>query len=194
MEIPYFRNPKQEDVDSVEDYIRYRPILFQISDPISYQPLYPVLLALHINPSSFNQKMTKNKSVVPTVGGYIEFNWPDELSTISADGSTGAFINPEVGLASADSTNEYTGRHGSIAWERFQDLLELFRMNGCVFNNVGQPIFRGKVICFFDVGVFVGYFTNFSVNESDEKQFSFNLNWEFRIEKTFYKFNSLAAI
>jgi hypothetical protein len=144
-----------------------------------------------VNPNSLDERMAKSKSVVQTYGGWVEFVWPDELDTLGAQGSTGAFMSPDGGLTagndSSPSRGASTGRHGSMAWERQEDLLELFRSNGCVFNSVGQPILHGRVMCIYDRGAYIGTFTTFEINEEDTKPFVFDLTWEFKIEKSIYR-------
>jgi len=129
-----------------------------------------------------------------TYGGFVEFVWPDELDTISADASTGAFINPNVGLASVggapNALGVSAGRQQSIAWERQQDLLELFHNNGMVYNAMGEPVLRGRIMMLYDRGLFTGFFSTFQVDEDDAHPFSFQLTWEFRVEATIYKFPS----
>jgi len=179
---------------------RGRPMLFQVTDPTN-QPLWPYLLALHINPRSFNESFQKSKSVVMTYGGFVEFVWPDELDTITASASTGAFFGPFTGLtAGSDGNNQgnlrtsgfrrpnASGRQQTMAWERQEDLLDLFRNNGNIFNGAGQPVIRGRVMCSYDRGIYVGHFTTFSPREDDEHAFSFDLDWEFKVEQTVYLF------
>lgn len=185
-------NPKVEDS---EDYKSRggRPMLFGITSPSDVNEiLYPIFLALHMSPESIDEKMTKSKNVVMTYGGFVEFVWPDDLSSLSCSASTGAFMSPEGGLVGASDapmadSSFSTGRRNSIAWERQEDFLELFRNNGCVFNSQGQPVLRGRVVCIYDRGMFIGFFSNFEVQEDGENPFTFKLSWEFKIEQTVYK-------
>lgn len=188
--IPYTENPQRnEDPSSAR---RGRPFLFQIMSPGTNEPMYPVVLALHANPETVEERMSKSKTVAMTRGGFIEWTWPDELDSITCQASTGAFIAPDAGLTaggdklSSDSTS--FGRKGTIAWERQQDLLELFHNNGMVYNAFGEPVLRGRVMMIYDRGLFIGHFNTFSVDEDDSHAFSFQLNWEFTIEHVIYKF------
>jgi hypothetical protein len=190
VKLPHVPNPKIEE--SVDYFARKgHPMLFSVLAPQSLDPLYPILLALHVNPESFDEKMAKSKSVVQTYGGWVEFVWPEELDIISAQGSTGAFISPDGGLTAGNesyrSGNTSTGRHGSMAWERQEDLLELFRSNGCVFNSAGQPVLRGRVMCIYDRGAYIGLFNTFEANENDAKPFTYDISWEFKVEQTIYR-------
>jgi hypothetical protein len=142
-------NPNVKVGDSINSSSkRGKPFLFQVVSPTG-SALYPYLLALHANPERLSQSFAKSKVVTPTYGGFIEFVWPDEFDSLSCTGSTGAFLGPSSGLTSGRDNNvtpyngrSYTkpdpGRQGTIAWERQEDLLELFRSNGNIFNENGQ--------------------------------------------------------
>ncbi len=197
VELPSRPNPAVADVSSSYSPRRGRPVLFQISVPGTLQPLFPFLLALHTNPGTMDETMTKTKTVVPTYGGFVEFVWPDDLTSVSASHSTGAFLTPDFGLASGsdkatvDGTS--SGRKNSMAWERQEDLLEVFHNNGVVFDGDGLPAIRGKVLMIFDRGIYVGYFTTFQVEETDDKAWTFELSWEFKAEETILEFPSLVT-
>lgn len=192
--IPYTPNPKQAQAFDSEHYSpsRGRPFLFQVLAPGSDEPMYPVALALHTNPESVDEKMTKAKNTVMTYGGFIEYVWPDEMDTISCSASTGAFIAPDIGLTAggdvASPSGNASGRKGTIAYERQEDLLDLFHNNGMVYNGSGEPVIRGRVMMFYDRGIFIGHFTTFQVDEDDTHGFSFQLTWEFKVEAVIYRF------
>ena len=196
VEIPSVPNPQKEQTYQARGR-RGRPMLFQITDPHN-TPLFPYLLALHINPQNFDEKMMTSKTTSATRGGFVEWIWPDELDSISANASTGAFIGPDTGLVAGSDGRRASstaggyvstpGRKETIAWERQQDLLELFHCNGMIFDGQGRPVIRGKVMCVYDRGIYLGHFTTFSVKENDEKAFSFELDWEFKVEATVYIF------
>jgi len=193
--LPYTPNPNATDSDP-EAYSpkRGRPFLFQIVSPGTNQPLYPVLLALHVNPESVEEHMADSKTVVPTKGGWIEFRWPNELNSLSGSNTTGTFYSPSSGLsagsAAAQIGGKNSGRQGTQAWERQEDLLDLFHNNGMVFDGTGAPAIRGRVMMIYDRGIFLGYFTTLEVVEDDSHAYSFQLSWEFTVEKILYRFPS----
>jgi hypothetical protein len=168
-----------------------RPFLFTISEVGGNSPLFDVALALYVNPDSVEESMTKIKNTNMTYGGFVEFHWPDDLDSISCSGSTGGFLSPQFGYTAALSKRvaftQDSGRRGTIAYERFTDLLELFRSNGMIFDGTGTPRIRGRVIMIYDRGAFTGHFTSFDVTEDENKPFSFELSWEFKVESTIYK-------
>lgn len=174
-------------------------MLWQVVDH-RMEPMFPTLLAMHVNPNSFDEGFTKSKNVVPTYGGFVEFIWQDDLDSISASSSTGGFLNPNVGLTAGSDIEKNTipfsgaqntgkvGRQNTMAWERQEDLLDLFRNNGSIYDGRGIPRIRGRVRCIYDRGIYVGHFESFSVKESNDKAFTFELQWEFKIEKVIYNF------
>ena len=202
--IPYHPAPTSNEARAIDDGIG-RPMLFQVTRVNSLEALWPYALALHVNPSSLQEQFTKSKNVVMTRGGFVEFVWPDDLDTLSADATTGAFIGPDSGLTS-DSANPnykigrgikpmrgFRGRHGTIAWERHTDLLELFRSNGQIFNGNGVPILRSQIMCMYDRGVYNGWFTTFDVTETSETPFQFKVTWEFKVVQTVYKLPAIVS-
>lgn len=194
--LPQTPNPSANATDP-EAYSskRGRPFLFQVIAPGTNQPLYSYLLALHVNPESLEERMAATKTVVPTRGGWIEYRWPNELTSLAGGNTTGSFYSPSSGLSAgsdaAQSTGIANGRQGTMAWERQEDLLDLFHNNGMVFDGNGQPAIRGRIMMIYDRGIYYGYFTTFEVTEDDSHAFSFRLDWEFMVEKTLYRFPAL---
>jgi len=164
----------------------FRPILFTVTQIGSNIPMYDVALALHVNPSSIDFRYTKSKNVTPTYGGFVEYIWPDDLDAISAEQSTGTFLHPKQGLVSTQSGNNVDGSHKTMAHERFQDFVELFKNNGMVFDSTGKPTLRGRVVMIMDRGIFFGHFSSFNVTEDATTPFVFSLSWEFKAEQSFY--------
>ena len=187
--------PPLRQPGDIEPWNGTRSFLFTISEFTSYDPLYDIALALYVNPNSLDETMTKSKTVSMTYGGFVEFHWPEELDSISAQQSTGGFLSPDFGYTAAPSrkdsgTGILSGRRGTLAYERFMDFLELFRNNGIIYDGKGSPVLRGRVIMMYDRGSFLGHFTSFEITEEDTMPFSFNLTWEFKVEKTIYIHNS----
>lgn len=191
--LPQVPNPSSSDANP-EAYSpkRGRPFLFQVVAPGTNQPLYSYLLALHVNPEQLEERMAASKTVVPTRGGWIEYRWPNELTALTGGNTTGAFYSPSSGLSAGSDASQVggkaRGRQGTIAWERQEDLLDLFHNNGMVFDGNGEPAIRGRIMLIYDRGIYLGYFTTFDVTEDEDHAWSFSLNWEFMVEKTLYRF------
>lgn len=185
MNIRTVANPKIDSAVNYETSLG-RPVLFTVSEPNSLRPLYDVILALHQNPDSLDEKYTKIKSITQTYTGFVEYHWPDDLDSISCESSTGAFVNKTTGLSSI--TQNGNERFNTIAYQKHLDLIDIFRNNGMIYDGSGKPIIRGRVIMMFDRGVYYGHFGSFSVSEDAEKPFMFKLSWDFKVEKSLILF------
>jgi hypothetical protein len=173
-ETPEYRH----GLDSRQSFI---PMAFQITSPFnSRKALLPHALVMHVNPATFNQNHTKKVERIQTRGGFVEQHWGDELTEISADGSTGAFMNIYTGLTSVL-------RQKTIAWDRYRDLHDLYRCNGSVFGPNGNIVLQGHVMVMFDRGTYIGHFSNFETEEADDQPFSFKVSWSFKVEETLMK-------
>lgn len=162
-------------VDSRRSFI---PMAFQVTSPLDIRrALLPHALVMHVNPSSFSESSNKKKTKLHTRGGFVEQHWGDELTDISADGSTGAFLNLSTGLASVV-------RQQTIAWDRYRDLQDLFRNNGSVYDPYGNVVLQGAVMLMYDRNAYIGHFKTFSVEETDDAPFLFKLSWAFKVKIT----------
>jgi hypothetical protein len=157
------------------------PVAFQITSPFnSRKALLPHALVMHVNPSSFNQNHTKRVERIQTRGGFVEQHWGDELTDIQAEGSTGAFMNIYTGLSSVL-------RHKTIAWDRYRDLHDLYRCNGSVYGPSGSIVLQGHIMLMYDRGTYLGHFTSFEIEEAEDKPFSFQVSWAFKVEEELLK-------
>jgi len=153
------------------------PMVFQITSPFDPMvALLPHALVLHVNPSSFSETHTKKIERIQTRGGFVEQHWQDELSEISADGSTGAFMNLYTGVTSVL-------RQRTIAWDRFRDLYDIFHNNGSVYDPYGNIVLQGNVMILFDRGTYIGYFRTFSYEETEDSPFTFKVSWSFKVQQ-----------
>lgn len=156
----------------------YVPLAFQVTSPYDFSKvLLPHALVSHVNPMSFGETFNKKVERIQTRGGFVEQHWGDDLTEISADQSTGAFINLYTGLSSVL-------RQRTIAWDRYRDLYDLYRNNGSVYDPYGNVVLQGWVMLMFDRGTYLGTFRSFSVEETDDSPFAFKLNWNFKVEHT----------
>jgi hypothetical protein len=189
--VAYIRSANQANFDPIQksggyEYVHgadtrknYIPLAFQVTSP--YDPLKALLphaLISHVNPSSFAETFNKKVERFQTRGGFVEQHWGDELTEISVDQSTGAFINLYTGLSSIV-------RQRTIAWDRYRDLYDLYRNNGSVYDPYGSVVLQGWILLLYDRGVYVGTFRTFSVEETDDSPFAFKVSWTFKVEKTY---------
>ncbi len=153
------------------------PVAFQITSPFNHSALMPTALVMHVNPASFNQTYNKKIERIQTRGGFVEQHWGDDLDEISADGSTGAFMNIFTGLSSVL-------RQGTIAWDRYRDLQDIYRNNGSVYDPFGNIVLQGDVMVMYDKGTYLGYFKQFETEETDETPYAFKTSWTFKVKET----------
>jgi hypothetical protein len=159
----------------------YIPLAFQVTSPFDeLKAMMPHALVSHVNPSSFSESFTKKIERIQTRGGFVEQHWGDELSEISVEQSTGAFINLNTGLSSLL-------RQRTIAWDRYQDLFDLYRNDGNVYDPFGNVVLKGWVMVMFDRGTYLGSFRSFQKEETDDSPFTFKISWSFKVEKTLYQ-------
>lgn len=143
------------------------------SSSILLPPLY-----FQINPQTFNIAYAKKIHRYQTFSAYVEEYWGDELDTISCEGSTGAFISKDFGL-------DTIGRAKTEPYFKFQDVLDVYRNNGNVYDNRGRVIRKGKIVVFFDPGTYYGFFENFSYTENASSPFRFTFNFTFKVQKSY---------
>lgn len=160
------------------------PLAFQVSSPFNrWTALLPHALVLHVNPMSLQESYNQKVERFQTMGGFQEQHWGHELGEISADQSTGAFMNVRTGLTSVL-------RQRTIAWDRFRDLHDLFRNNGAVYDPSGNVVLQGQIVLMYDRGVFFGGFRSFSWEETDDSPFAFKVNWSFKVESVVMNIDS----
>jgi len=154
----------------------YIPLAFQVTSPLDVtRVLLPHALVMHVNPKTFSETMTKKVERIQTRGGFVEQHWGDDLGEISADASTGGFVNLRTGLTSVL-------RKETIAWDRYRDLVDLFKHNGSVYDPYGAVVLQGKVMVIYDRGTYLGHFSTFSTEETDDAPFIFSISWAFKVE------------
>lgn len=157
------------------------PMAFQVTSPFDrHACLMPTALVMHVNPANLSITETKKIERIQTRGGFVEQHWGDELTEISADGSTGAFMNIYTGLSSVL-------RQRTIAWDRYRDLHDLFRNNGSVYDPYGNIVLQGQVMVMFDRGTYIGTFRTFESEETEDTPFAFHISWSFKVEETILK-------
>ena len=152
------------------------PFYVEILDD-SGSPLPIPKLRLLVPPSSLEISMSKIVNRTVTRGGYIEEHWGDNLDELSASGSTASFMDPEVGL-----TRTYA--KDTLSWDNFNLLFEAYRNNGLIYGDGGWVQKAGMIRLSFDNLVFDGYFTQFTVTEAADRQFAWNISWNFKSQHT----------
>ena len=172
-------------VHGMEGRKTFIPMAFQITSPFDTNKLLlPHALVMHVNPQNYSENHNKRIERIQTRGGFVEQHWGDDLTEISADGSTGAFMNLYTGLTAVM-------RHRTIAWDRYRDLHDLYRNNGSVYDPFGNIVLQGHVMLMYDRGTYLGYFPSFDVEETDDQPFAFKVSWTFKVEEEIMKIPGL---
>lgn len=174
---PDLRGPAYSHPIETRPNSRPIPMAFQITSPFNkLKTLLPHALVLHVNPLSLQESHNQKVERFSTRGGFVEQHWGHDLVEVSADQSTGAFINLQTGLSSAL-------RRRTIAWDRFRDLHDLFRNNGAVYA-FGNVVLQGNILLYYDRGTYLGGFRTFEWEETADSPFVFKVSWSFKVEHT----------
>ena len=67
-----------------------------------------------------------------------------------------------------------------------QQLIDVFKSNGSVYDDRGVVQFRGRVRLVYGGGIYDGYFSSFEVSETADQPFNLEVSWAFKVEKETY--------
>lgn len=171
-----------------------RPVVFDILAPDRETSLLPesLKMVLHVNPSSMALSYSKVIERIQTKGGYVEQHWGDAPTTISFNMVTGGFMRLYTGLSNITGGGLDMGgnRRETIAYDKYLDMLALFKCNGSVYDTAGQIVFQGMIKITFDGGIYLGWFGSFNVSEAAEKPYQFDLTADFTVAHEIISFRS----
>ena len=181
---PVFRSAFTSSTDEANGMGR-RPVVLDVLGPDWETSLLPddLKMVLHVNPTSMSIQMNRQVERIQTRGGYVEQHWGDSTSEISFDQSTGGFMRLYGGLSNVTNPSYGGTRRETIAYDKYLDLLALFKHNGSVYDTRGNVVLQGILKLTFDGGVYLGWFQSFSVVESADKPYQFVLNSTFTVDK-----------
>jgi len=176
-----------------------RPVVFDILSSDGETSLLPedLRLVLHVNPSSMTMHYEKNITRFQTKGGWVEQHWGDSAERISFSAATGGFMRLYAGLSNKTGSSfggnltstggaltAVQGRRETIAYDKFLDILAMFHNNGSIYDVNGNIVIQGYIKVTFDGGVYVGWFDgDFTVTESAEKPYQFEISTNFNIDR-----------
>ena len=162
-----------------------RPVVFDVLGPDWETSLLPenYRLVLHVNPQSMGIKYQRQVTRIQTRGGFVEQHWGDGPIGIDFEAVTGGFMRLYTGLSNITSSKYGGTRRETIAYDKYLDLLALFHNNGSVYDSRGNIVLQGILKVTFDEGVWLGWFTNFSVTESTGRPYMFNMSASFEVHK-----------
>jgi len=162
-----------------------RPVVFDILGPDMETSILPpdVRMVLHVNPSSMTPSYAKQTTRIQTKGGFVEQHWGEAARNISFNMATGGFKRLYSGLSNVTGGGFDTGgtRRETIAYDKYLDMIALFHNNGSIYDDTGQIAFQGIIKISFDGGVYLGWFSTFSVTEAADKPYQFDLSADFTV-------------
>lgn len=160
----------------------YSPVIFDVLSPNSDESILPedYKMVLHVPPQSMSIKYQKVISRIQTKGGFVEQHYGEGEVSMDFELVTGAFTRLYTGVISNTSPS-VTGatRRDTLAYDSYLDMLALFHNNGSVYDTNGNIVLQGKIKIVFDGGVYLGWFSSFSVDESKDSPYSFTMSASF---------------
>lgn len=177
-----------------------RPVVFDIIAPGSNVSILgdDLKLVLHVNPSSMQFSYTKVIERTQTQGGFVETHWGNAPAEVSISAATGGFVRLFAGLSNItgvtpsnsailptgmQATSTGGTRRDTIAYDKYLDLLAIFKNNGAIYDANGNIALQGQVLMMFDGGSWWGWFTSFSVEETAEQPYQFALTASFTVDR-----------
>jgi hypothetical protein len=137
-------------------------------------------ITLLINPSTVNHGKTSSVQASYTRSGFVTQLWGPNQDLLTSTGTTAAFMVEGTGLTSVSRTR-------SFAYKNFLALLYAYRNNG--YNLIDPSALKpaltrvinmvSGIEISYDNQIFMGHFNNFTIDESADKPFLFNYNFEF---------------
>jgi len=177
-----------------------RPVVFDIIAPGSQTSLLgeDLKLVLHVNPESMQFTYTKVIERTQTLGGFVEAHWGNAPGEVALSMATGGFVRLFTGLSNItgptpsnssilptnmQATDTGGTRRDTIAYDKYLDILALFKNNGAIYDTYGNIALQGQILMMFDGGAWWGWFGPFSVEETAEKPYQFALTTTFTVER-----------
>ena len=162
-----------------------RPVVFDILGPDWETSLLPegLRMVLHVNPQSMSIKYQRLVTRIQTRGGYVEQHWGDGPQSIDFNMVSGGFMRLYAGLSNITGTKYGGGRRETIAYDKYLDMLALFHNGASFRDSRGNIVLQGILKITFDYGVWLGWFTNFSVTESADKPYMFTMTAGFEVDR-----------
>lgn len=170
-----------------------RPVVFDILGPDQETSILPpgLRMVLHVNPTTMNIKSNRKVERIQTKGGFVEQHWGDDTDGIDFNAATGGFMRLYTGLTNVTAPQSTGGsRRETLAYDAYLDALALFHNNGSVYDINGQVALQGIIKVTFDGGVYLGWFNNFSVSETAEKPYMFELTADMTIDVEIQKWRT----
>jgi hypothetical protein len=178
-------------------------------------------IELFVNPATMSNNMSKIVTRTQTMTAFVEEHWGEELDTITFQGSTATFVNggsdsyavrmydspasPIVqyyGFAGAETNSvrddvapgtTTSKRRESVSYQQFLRVIDLFRSNGCTFDQNGFVKSRYYVFLSFGTEAYRGLFESIDVTEDASNPFRFIYTITFKSEETVFSYTDIGT-
>lgn len=176
-----------------------RPVVFDILGPDRETSLLPsdLKMVLHTNPQTFRPSYQKLTDRQQTLAGFVEAHWGDAPTELTFEATTGGFVRLYTGMSGITGVGPSNDklpvgsrgislggtRRDTIAYDKYLDMLALFKNNGSIYDINGNIALQGQIQVAFDGHYWWGWFASFSVSESADKPYQFALSASFTIER-----------
>lgn len=187
-----------------------RPVVFDLLGPDRVHSVLPdgLRLVLHVNPQSMQWSYQKTIGRTQTLGGWLETHWGANPTEINFNAVTGGFVRLYSGLSNITGPGpsnrlvqpnmqaQTVGgtRRDTIAYDRFLDLLALYKNNGSIYDTYGNIALQGSVLMAYDGGAWNGWFTTFHVEEAAEKPYQFSLTAAFTVDQEHLRLRTVRTV
>lgn len=187
------RSPATQEIGEAK--LGIRPFIFDIIAPDGVTSLLPdnLKMVLHINPQGLDFTYSKIVTRDQTMMGWVETYFGDQVITVNIEAASGAFIRPYTGLSAITGpvgvngtsygTNIGGTRRDTITYDKYLDALSLFHNNGSIYDGYGNVALQGRIKMSFDEGTWWGWFQSFSVTDSADKPYSFQISLAMQVER-----------
>jgi hypothetical protein len=178
LELNLYTNPNSDVNMNLMDNINDKYKDVSTSMIITSPSLGGISFSMFVNPNELTWDLgNKRQQVDEPLEGNFESNFPSDFETLSVSGTSGAFIHDDVGIL-------FTEREDTVAYQKFQALIEIIKNNGMTYNNEGRPTDVSPLNVYYLGAVWAGNFRSFISTEEDSSPIQFRIQFEFKVDKT----------
>ncbi len=177
-----FRSPEDES----DPNLNRKPIVLDVLGPDFRTSLLgtDLKLVLHANPSQVSVTRPKLTTTANTERGRVRWHYGQAVAQFSMEGATGGFVRMYAGLTGlASMARNIPSRRETIAYERYRDLLALFRNNACVYSSRGTPIHYGVIVVTYDGASYRGWWSSFTSAEDASRPYQFTVSADLQVRE-----------
>lgn len=182
-----FRGAFQSSADGQNTSLGTEPFVLDVIGPDMRTSVLPsgLRLVLQVNPRSLSISYSRSINQATTGNLFVRQHSGANVTTISFESASGGFMRLYTGTTGSAGGGLSTGgsRRDTLAYERYLDLLALFKNNGVVYTRRGRSALCGAIRMSFFAGTYQGWFTSFTVQDQADHPFQFALSAEFQSDR-----------